>query len=263
MAKGALLWGFILVLAGVLLLLDNLGIIHVNVWGLIWPLFMIALGVRLTLDALSRKQTSEAEEVEIPLDSATSARIRIRHGAGRLQLDDSAGESILISGSFGGGIQHRVKREGEVLEVEMSAPVDWLPRIFLPWTGLHWRVSLNREIPLTISLETGAGESLLDLSGLQVTNLHLKTGASSTEVTLPARAGHTYAEVKAGAASVTINIPDGVAARIHATGGLASFNVNTARFPRQNGYYQSPGYENADNRVELKVEAGMGSVEIR
>ena len=45
MIRGRVFWGLFVLLIGVLLLLDNLGYLpSVNIWGLIWPLFLIAAG---------------------------------------------------------------------------------------------------------------------------------------------------------------------------------------------------------------------------
>ena len=74
--------------------------------------------------------------------------------------------------------------------------------------------SVNLFLNGALEFNTGAGEARLDLTDLRVTNLRLQTGASSTDVTMPANAGHTKAKIDAGAASITIRIPSGVAARI-------------------------------------------------
>ena len=60
---------------------------------------------------------------------------------------------------------------------------------------------------------------MLDLRDLKVTDLKLETGASATEVTLPASAGFTRVKVQAGAARVDMRVPGGVAARIKTSAG--------------------------------------------
>ncbi len=60
-----------------------------------------------------------------------------------------------------------------------------------------------------------------------------------------------------------IAIPEGVAARIHTQGALSSVSVNTVRFPKTQGYFQSPDYETSTNRVDLEAEIGVGSLVIR
>ncbi|MCP4539303.1 MAG: hypothetical protein GY832_19375 [Chloroflexi bacterium] len=262
MRKSNLFWAVILIIAGTLLLLNNLGILNIDVWGLIWPLFLIVLGAATLWGVFFGGSSIETEEATISLEGAAQAHILVKHGAGRLFVDNDASPGELLSGTFGGGLEQRVKRNEDALDVEMSMP----SRSFVfPWAWgsgetLNWSFGLNSEIPITLKFNTGAGEAQLDLTDLQVTDLRVSTGASSTDVTLPANAGHTKARIDSGAASVTVRIPSGVAARIRAGGGLASVNVDRNRFPREGGVYQSPDYETASNKVDLKIDTGVGSI---
>jgi hypothetical protein len=74
--------------------------------------------------------------------------------------------------------------------------------------------------------------------------------------------GHVSARIKAGASSIKVRIPDGVAARVRGTMGVGVLNFNRDRFPSQGGIHQSPDFETAANRIELNVEAGAASVDI-
>ncbi|HEU0168678.1 MAG TPA: DUF5668 domain-containing protein, partial [Chloroflexota bacterium] len=80
---------------------------------------------------------------------------------------------------------------------------------------------LNPTIPLALTIQEGATTSHLDLSGLKVTSLTLDTGASTTDVTLPAQAGSTTAQIRGGAATINITVPQGVGAQITYQGGLS------------------------------------------
>jgi hypothetical protein len=57
-------------------------------------------------------------------------------------------------------------------------------------------------------------------------------------------------------------VPAGVAARIRSDSGLVDFRVDQERFPRTGDYYQSPDYDEAEHKVDLHVEMGVGSVKI-
>ncbi|MGD1996686.1 MAG: hypothetical protein PVH62_07930 [Anaerolineae bacterium] len=269
MRRSTLLWGTALILVGVLLLVDSLGLLgDVGVWNLIWPLGLIAVGLWVLWTAIGVRRPIDAEEATIPLKGAARAHVRIRHGAGRLRVEGVAGPGELAKGTFGGGLEYHAKQEGELLDVEMYTPRQVFWRFLTPWnwregSGLDWTLSLNGEVPLSLDLEIGAGDARLDLRDLQVTELRASSGASSTHLTLPAHAGHTYAEVKAGAASVAIRVPSGVAARIRVGGGLASIGVDRDRFPRVGSFYQSPDYDTAPNKVDVDIEAGVGSIKVR
>lgn len=266
MRRPAVFWGTVLVLVGLVLFLDNLGVFgNVSVWSLIWPLLLIAAGVWVLVGAVWRAQSLQMEPVSIPLGDAARAKVKVQHGAGRLAVSAGAEQALLISGECAGGLDYAAEREGDTLEVRMKPateawafPWNWGPR-----RGLDWNLRFTGEVPLALKFETGAGEYHLDLSGLRVTELELETGASATSLVLPAQAGYTDAEISCGAASVSIRVPEGVAARIRVESGLAGISVDRERFPRVEGGYQSPDYGSAANRVDLKIEAGVGSVEVR
>lgn len=264
MRRSGLFWGVILLLVGLLLLLNNLGIVAVDVWGAIWAVVLIALGVGILWGAVVGFGAAEGEEVAIPLEDASSARVRVKHGAGRLRVTGGASSGVLAEGTFSSGVDVRSQRKGGELDVEVSPR--GLPFVMGPWNwgreGIGWRFRLNGEIPLSLAFETGANEARLDLSDLQVTDLRLETGASSMNVTLPAGAGQTRVRIQAGAASVSLRVPPDVAARIRFKGALASVSVDQDRFPRTGGIYLSPDYDTAENKVHIEVEAGIGSVRV-
>lgn len=268
MRNNNLFWAIVLILVGVVLLLGNLGVfdrLEINIWDLIWPLLLIALGGWFIFGYLRGPQRPEVQQASIPLEGAGRAEIEIKHGAGNLTLTAGAAAEHLAAGSFAGGLSYRGKREGDALRVKMQVP-ERVGFIF-PWMwapgALDWDVHLNPDIPLALEFETGASRSEIDLSELRVTELKLETGASSSSVTLPAHAGLTRVKIKSGAASVEISVPGGVAARIRAQAGLARIDVDETRFPSQGDIYESPDYDAAVNKADIKIETGVGTVSIR
>lgn len=264
-----LLVGGVLIAWGVLGVLDALGVIHVSVCGLAWAGLIIAAGVWLVWGASTSAPATAEEDVEIPLEGATEARVRITHGAGRLQVQGGAAGDHLLEGMFTGGLAYQASRAGDRLDLEMRIQGQGLATALLPWRwprtrGAEWMVRLNEAIPLSLKIEGGASDNRLDLSELKVQELQLETGASSTKLTLPAGAGKTRAEVTCGAGAVEVLVPSGVSARVRAHSALGDVKVDRARFPRVSaGVYESPDYESATNRVDLLVEASLGSANVR
>ncbi len=256
-------WPIILIVAGVLFLLENFGLLPGSAWGWIWAIALILLGLSL----LWPRRSAQAVEVSVPLDGSASARLTLKHGAGRLWLRAGSASDVLVSGSCGGGVDKDVRSMGDVLAVTLRLPdQDWANWI---WPGawgrapLDWNLNVNPNVPLQLALEVGASENRLDLSGLRVTDLSIKTGASSTELTLPGGAGQTQVRIEAGAASIRAEIPPGVAARIRGVMGVGSLRVDERRFPRRDGEYLSDDFATSANRVEIEISGGVGSVEVR
>jgi hypothetical protein len=266
--------GAVLIVIGALVLLNvlfhALGIIFRVGW-IFWPLVLIGLGVWL-VTGFSRGGGSRAgvprEQASVPLEGAAEASITVHHGAGRLTIGSGAASDQLLTGSFGGGLDAERRQEGSRLRVDMRVKERDFSRYLFGswqkgWAGrLDWDFILNPSVPLDLRLETGASETLLSLTELDVRELSIKTGASSTTVELPRSVAMTRVHVESGAAAVKIRVPQRVAATILVKSALAGIHVDSTRFPSAAGGYRSPEYEGAKSKVEILVETGVGSVDI-
>jgi hypothetical protein len=263
--RGSIFWGGLLVLAGILLLLQNLGIITGNIWGIIWPLILIFFGVQFLFSVTGRGGHMESQKLALPVSGVSQAAVQFNHGAGYLRVDSSVEPGMLLSGTFEGGVECSQVNQGLTNRIDLRPGRQYFWDF--PWSfgyhhGFSWTVGLNPDIPLMLEIKTGASETQLDLTHLKVTDLRMETGASSTTVRMPEAAGFTQAHVQSGVASVDIRIPAQVAARIEVKSGLAGISVDSRRFIQSGSLYESPDYASAANKVNLFVETGVGSVNV-
>jgi len=261
--RGSLFWGLVLIVLAGLLLLHQLGWLTGDIFGYFWPVVVILFGIWLLIGALTRgRNTTEGQTVSIPLENARSARIKLDHGAGRLNVRGGASATEVLKGVFGSEVEYKSRLEADQLEVKVrNSPHFWA---WYPGQSLDWDIYLNGNVPLNLKIDSGASSSILDLSDLKVVDLDIDTGASSTEVVLPANAGNTHVDIDTGASSLNVRIPTGVAARIRVKSGVASVNVDSNRFPRiEGGLYQSADYATAANRADVTINAGVGSIEVK
>ena len=204
----------------------------------------------------------------VPVENATRARIRFEHGGGQLVLRAGADPSLLLAGDFGEHAEMDVRRDGEEADIVVRAIGSAWRQLIDPtyWRGprrpFDWHVELNPVVSLALEFATGASKSVLDLSGLRASEVVLNTGMSDTDLTVPAAAGMTTIDVHSGLADVTIRIPPGVAASIHANVGLASLIVDQTRFRPSAAGFESPEFTTATNRVRINVDGGLESVRI-
>lgn len=264
MRTNRLFWGVVLVILGGLLMLQSLGIVNWNIWLVFWPSLLILAGAWILLGPTVSKRNATSESVSIPLEAAQEAVIEINHGAGKLKIGAGASPANLVEGTFVGGVEHRVEYTSTWASLRLATPsnlIFGMPGV-MGSEGLRWDLQLNDTIPLEVRLHTGAGESRIDFSALNVRKVSLETGASSTTITLPAKAGFTSVDVHAGAAAVVLRVPQGVAGRIQMKSGLVGTKIDNNRFPFNGNIYETPEYDSAENRVEILVEAGVGSIEI-
>lgn len=255
----ALTWPVLWTVVGVVLLLSTTGTIGSGPAELIseyWPWLLIALGVWFVIGAVLPSGRGLAETLAIPLADATEAIVHIKFGAGTLQTQLAA-PGHLVDGEFVGGVLHRERGPGRVeLRQDTRYGLPWLER------SSTWRVGLTDRVPLDLRIQGGANRSTLDLRELKVRRLELQTGASETRVVLPRSAGYTEVKASHGAASMAIEVPAGVAARISTRMAIGHVRVDEERFPRTGSGYESPDYATAANRVDIEAEGGVGSLTV-
>jgi hypothetical protein len=271
-------WPMILVLIGLELLLGrrNPGLAAVvAVAVLVLAVAGSALAARGSASPLPSSMSSflgtggagRAQHLTEKLGSYERATVDIQFGAGDLTVRSLPSQSgSLMEGDFSHqgdrGVSRSFQcRDGDcTLRLLSRGERNW----FFNTSGADdWNVHLTPRIPLDLRVKSGASRIDLDLSALQISTLRLDIGASSGTVRLPAAGGATTATVKAGAADLEIAVPLETSARIRARGGLSSYQIDEQRFPRDGDYYVSPDFAQAINRVDLEIDAGVASVEIR
>lgn len=255
----ALTWPIAWTVVGVVLLLSTTGTIGSGPAELIaayWPWLLVALGVWFVIGSVLPTGRGLTERLAIPLGSATEAVVRIQFGAGTLQTR-IAEAGNLVDGDFAGGVLHREAGPGRLeLRQDTRYGVPWLER------SSTWSIGLTDRVPLDLRIQGGASRSMLDLRELKVRRLELQTGASETRVVLPRAAGHTEVKASHGAASMVMEVPAGVAARIRTKMAIGQVRIDEARFPRTGGGYESPEFATATNRVDIEAEGGVGSLTV-
>src|SRR4030067_3089341 len=108
--RGTYVWGGILILVGLLLLLNNLGILVIDVGMIIVPSIVILIGILTIWGSTRAPRELEAQSVQFPLEGAGRGAFRLRFGAGRLVVHGGASASSLLVGTFRGGVESRIRR---------------------------------------------------------------------------------------------------------------------------------------------------------
>jgi hypothetical protein len=256
----SLVWPIAWIVIGALALAATTGNLGVSLGDVVsrwWPVALILVGVWFLVASVWPGRRRPIEALSLPLGSAPVASIKLNFGGGTLDIGRAAPGSLL-AGTFQGGVRYRT-RGPDTAELEPDTGRGW------PMGGatFRWTLGLTGEKPLDLRLDTGASRATIDLAELQVRQLELHSGAAETRVRLPRAAGVTLVRTDTGVASLLIEIPPGVAARIRSTMGLGRVDVDPVRFQRVADGWQSPDVATAVNRVDLEVKGGMGSVTIR
>ncbi len=290
-------WGVVLLFLGVVFLLQTLNVLPWSLWGTLWrfwPVLIIIVGLGILLRhynpwlisallllllfgflgiAIWQYQSSPmpstvispARSYSAPLGKLKSAQIEIDFTAGTLAMSSLTSNSPnLVEVTSQGGDGNEFMRAG-------FSPQDSTGRLALstegadrqPWNEVKGEVRLTRDIPLTLEIKSAVGNLDLDFSGLKVTELRIDVDAGNYKITMPSSAGMTTATIKADVANLEIIIPEGAVASIRADTNLATLDADEERFPKKDGFYVSKGFENAQNRIDLKLDCNLGRVLVK
>jgi len=203
-------------------------------------------------------------------EGADRANVRLQFGAGNLNVAAlEPGTSNLATATFDGPSGYAPEATYRVRG--NTGELGYLVRdlkVGLPFLKADERsrldVRLARNTPLALNVEAGASESLIDLSALHVTDLDLQTGVANTRVRLPQTAGRTNVSVHGGVTDLTVDVPQGVAADIRVSDGMASREIDESRFRRvSGGHYRSVDYDTASNKVDMEIDLGIATLRIQ
>ncbi len=234
----------------------------------------VVLGAAVSWSAAEPRPIIQPRTLAEPLQGATRADVTLRFGAGHFAVGSlGQGSDQLAEFSYGGPADLQPEAtyqvQGGVAQLEYGLRGREPTFAFPPFTergsgSPSLDVRLSPDVPMSLTLQTGAADSQIDLSQLTVTSLDVQTGATTTFLRLPQSAGTTTAHVQGGASTVTIEVPQDVAAQIQYAGGLSTLNVDPSRFPSVGGQtYRSPNYDTAQNRVDLRIDVGAATVTVR
>lgn len=298
----------LLIGAGLFLLLNSLGYLSWDIWGVLWrlwPVLLIAAGLEILIGRRSllgsllvalvllavmfgalvwgvqqqqgsfgfpavsfERGPTRSVSISQPLEGADSAVYDIAFTAGQLIVDALPESSDLVSGSIelqsGEEASPRFELKDGVAYFTLHGENPAVIPALGQWgdNATTWELNLNRDIPTRLKVSTGAGESLLDLSRLTLTELSVEAGIGRTELFVP-RKGRVEAEVSNSVGELIITIPPNVAARIELDKGLSSVEVSGKNYRQEGDTYTSRDFATASDRVDLRVDTGLGSVVVR
>ena len=288
----------LLITAGVLFLLANMGMLPFTFWELaarFWPIVLILIGLEIIFGRRSMlgalvilvlwlglvggviwiayaqgggilpTTAAATEELSQPLADIKSATVDLNVGFSNTTLTALGSDSgDLIKGTFSHGQGIRIVKSYNVAggDGRLSLKEEGTSFILGGATVSRWDLGLNPGIPINLRVDGGVGRTSLDLGTLKITSLQIDTGVGNVNVTTPG-SGTVTMRLNGGVGSAIVNIPQGVAARLRVNTGLGGIRVDESRFPKFGDVYQSADFASATNKVDGEIDGGVGSITIR
>jgi len=229
------------------------------------------------------------------LNGAKSATIEIDTHQGNLVVDRLAGgEQLLAAGTLEylekrGLPTRHLSSSNDAAQLAIHGAGGTRAALRLPWQACNaatdWNIHINPRVALEIDAVSGGGNIKLDLTGMEVARVSAESGGGNMEVAMPEKAanlsvaattgggnvtvelgrntkGGNTVKAESGAGNVTVLVPSGIAAKIHAVSGLGKVIVDPRFGMIGSDTYQSADYEEARDRIEVTAKSGLGNVSI-
>ena len=295
--RRGLVWPLLLIVVGAVLLAANYGLIApVSAFALLslWPVILIVVGIDIAIGrrwplaalgadtlvlaaaiamviasptsplgifpfAISTSDGPIVSTIDVPRSDVKTMALRLSAGAGTFELRGGA-QSLVEAQSDHDDLRLRnPTRIGDRIDVRVDQGPISNGFHFGPSGGSHVTMQVANDIPTSLTVDAGAGEFIIDMSALRISDARISVGAASLHLVLPQPTGDVPFTVSAGASSITIEIPAGVEARITTSGGLTATRVENPRFAGS----ETAGYATAKDRVTIRISAGATSIVIR
>jgi hypothetical protein len=254
----SVVWGGILVILGVLFLLSNLNI-NIN-WGVIWPVFVIAVGLWLLATRVGSGSASTDADAAEPIDGITKAALDLSVSAGRVEVRSAAlGDQLYRVHVEHAGTPSEIKLDRTTGTLKINAKFDW----FMGGGRQRLDVQLADSIPWDVRCRTGAIRGEFDLSTVQLTSFDCRTGASRITVNLPQPKGVVPIRIDGGALTINLVRPAGAAIKVTSSSGALQLRADGSH---QDGFgnreWRSTGFDAAADRYEVAVSGGALNVHV-
>lgn len=193
--------------------------------------------------------TETYEISEAPVSETAPNKVEIEMGAGKLNIE--SGSSQLVEGTVSYNVDSwkpKITRNSDGIVLSQTNTSN----VGIPDGDIKndWELTLG-DVPIDLSLSTGAYEGDLDLSGLSITNLSISDGASKTTVRFDSLNPVKMEELtyKTGASDVELL-------------GLGNANVDEITFDSGVGSYTLDFRGDVQDDISVRIQSGMSDITI-
>lgn len=125
----------------------------------------------------------------------------------------------------------------------------------------EWDLRLHNDAPMDLAVDLGAGQSSLDLRGIDLAKLDLDTGAGQTTVDLSGdwRRDVTVT-IDAGVGEFTLRVPENVGAHVEIDRGIGAIDATGLR--RDGDAYVNDAFGKTAVTMRVMMNAGIGKINL-
>ena len=225
-------------------------------------ILIIAAGCATPLIPQTGAMTTENHSID--LGTATSAHVQIMMDMGELTIN--SGEGQLMEGTFNYNVtnwQPKVsyRIEGDQGSLLINQP-DANNRLIYKDAQNNWDLRFSDAVPIDLEIKTGAGNSELNLSGIDLTHLSVETGAGNGVIDLSSVRSHDlFVAIKGGVGNVSVLLPRAMGVQVTVKTGIGG--VETSGLTQNGNVYTNEAFGESSETLYLDIESGIGAVDLQ
>lgn len=212
------------------------------------------------------KGSVEEYKVEVKKDSASELGVDLQLGAGEMNVSGGADEWVT------GEIEYNDDKLKPVVEYDLSGNRGEVVikqknnmNINVGFGNMKngWDLQLSNDLPVDLHVQSGASDTNLDLSGIQLANLKVDAGVGDIKVDLSGEWRESFdVDINTGVGETTVILPKNAGVKIRSQEGVGKSNFDGFT-SNGNNTYVNDAFESADVIITVNVETGVGEVDFR
>lgn len=282
-------WPLLLILWGIQVLLGGTkwgrivsGVIALFFFGGIIGLVLVQEGVWQTsqypsLDSIVSRVTQKSGDYSktdiVPLETqdqnTTKQIVTMKVRNGNLVFRGQEGTRFATVNSH---YHNEVDAPSEISSVQgdtLKIAFEQNERNVLVWglQGPEYEFLLERtNVPTEVSLESGAGNSTLDFTGVNVSSVKAESGAGNTNILFADDLSQNVSvNIDSGAGNVEVHVPASVGVKVKYSVGVGSVTVGDQKFSgvgKNDASYESSNFGTASRTITIEANVGAGDLKI-
>lgn len=289
-------FGIFLLTVGIVWALVNTGVIEWSVFNsitVLWPLILVVMGINIVFKdnpivktvtwllflavviafgyfneagrspGLNYGNEIKSERVFIEKSAETkSGELKLALGGTNIRLD--AGTQGLLEAEIS---DPDVKYYEEFKNNRESVSISFKKQSYRFIAGRntgasHSNFHLDRNIVWDFDFKIGAVNGTLDMSELKVRDMDIDIGAGNLKLTCGSGYESSRINIDAGASKISLEVPEKAGVRIKVNGIFSRQNLERLGWEERSGYYFSPNYESAVEKIDIDIDMGAGALDV-
>lgn len=204
------------------------------------------------------------ESRSVALGNAKSVNIQVVMGVGKLSMEGGAKD--LLDAKFTYNLlswrpEVNYSVTDSVGDLKVSQPKSSGNSLGSN-VSYDWNLRLNSDVPINLKTTLGAGESNLKLGEMSLTGLSIQSGAGNMTIDLSGTwKNNLNASVEAGVGDLVLVLPKDTGAIVNLSHGIGSVEVGSG-FKSAGNAYINDAYGKSNVSLLIDVKAGIGKIRL-